>query len=470
MKKRFLKTLVFALVVALAATTMAFAAVPSDIEGQTYEKVVTDLMDKGIITGDNDGLFHPNDKLTRAQACVIVVKAMNPESSEVVGTATQKVPKSGFSDMRGYGWADGYVGYAVSKGITKGIGGNKFAPADKVTTEEMVTMLLRAAGYSDKSLEGTWPENYMKKAEEVKLFADMGEVEKLPNPATKIAAAHLTYNALDEIKKANSEKAGENTDSNSGEFKPGVTKLTFGTGSFNDNMTAYSGKKISKDVVVYTYGKQSDYKSGMTLSTDKSNYKLDTVNKYKNTQTPCFYNMADGEIVTMVIPMDVGFSGRVYGVINSVSSMLNGSGDKVSVINSLSAGKEVNWLTKDSSITGLPSSDAEFLKGDIYEMVTKNGAVKEMYKASDSGHHEDFAELTDSTFTQKVESYKDGVVTLQSGSTKFEVANNASIYVLSDDGDEYTVGKQSDIKKDVKIRAYNILEDKGMASVVVIQK
>lgn len=469
MKKRYFKNIAFVLAMILATTTAAFAAAPSDVIGKPYEKAVIELMEKGIITGDADGMFHSDNNLKRSEACVIVVKAMEPASAEVVGTPTQKVAKSGFADMNGYGWADGYVGYAVKQGITKGIGENKFAPSAKVTTQELVTMLLRAAGYTDSQLQGTWPENYMKKAEELGIFEGLGEVSKLPNPATKAVAAQLTYNGVDEIKAAKvvtvpakSTEAG---------FTIGITKMTYGTGSFNENMTAYAGKAISSDVLIYTYGKQTEYKADMVLSKTKGDYVESTIYKYKNAKTPCFYNMVGSKITEMIIPMDAGFSGTAYGVVNDISTQINGSKEKVKALETLIAGKEIVWLERSSNAIGLPSSSGEYLNGEIYEMNTYNGQLEEIHKASDTGHNADFVELTHSNFTDTVENFSSNVVTTQAANDNmFGVKENASVYVLSDNGNEYTVGTLRDIKKGVKIRAYDISKNETVASIIVVKK
>src|SRR5665648_271509 len=114
------KIISMVLVILMLCTGLAFAAtVPSDVAGNVYEEAITALSEKGIITGDVDGQFHPDSRLTRAQACIMVVKAMNPPAAEVMGTPTQTI-KSGFPDMAGYGWAEGYIGYAVRKGIVNG--------------------------------------------------------------------------------------------------------------------------------------------------------------------------------------------------------------------------------------------------------------------------------------------------------------------------------------------------------------
>src|SRR5665647_3479678 len=91
------------LVILMLCSGLAFAAaVPSDVSGNVYEEAIKVLSEKGIITGDVDGKFYPDSTLTRAQACIMVVKAINPPAAELTGTAAQPV-KSGFADMSGYG-------------------------------------------------------------------------------------------------------------------------------------------------------------------------------------------------------------------------------------------------------------------------------------------------------------------------------------------------------------------------------
>jgi len=197
MKRTLLKTLVALMVLALMSSN-AFAALPGDVKGQPYENAVSVLMEKGIITGDTDGNYHPNAELTRAQACTIIVKAMNPPAADLIVIDSEK---ASFNDLAGYGWSQGYIAYAVKKGVTNGYPDGSFKPGKNVTTNELVTMLLRAAGYSDEELGGTWPKNYMDKAAELGILASMPD--PLPANATKWMAAELTFSLLDEIEAAN---------------------------------------------------------------------------------------------------------------------------------------------------------------------------------------------------------------------------------------------------------------------------
>lgn len=195
MKKTLRKLLVAVTALALMSSN-AFAVVPEDVTGQSYEVAVSALIEKGIITGDTDGSFHPDSELTRAQACTIIVKAMNPPVDFSKTTNT-----NAFKDLTGYGWAAGYISYAVKTGVTNGYPDGTFRPGNPVTLNELVTMALRAADYSDEKLGGTWPSNYMTKADDLKLLDAIPA--PLPDKATKWMAAEITYSLLDEIVAAN---------------------------------------------------------------------------------------------------------------------------------------------------------------------------------------------------------------------------------------------------------------------------
>lgn len=193
MKK--LLSISLAILLFISTGAFAFGAVPSDVLGKDYEKAVNTLVEKEIITGSTDGLFHPEDPLNRAQVCVMAVKAAG-------GTLEEGL--SGFSDMKGYGWAEPFVLYAVQYGITSGYTDGTFKPSRSVSSNELVTFVLKAAGYSGEKLPGVWPENYITKGKELGLYK--GLPEEMPVLATKWMAAQMLYNGLDLIEKAELEK------------------------------------------------------------------------------------------------------------------------------------------------------------------------------------------------------------------------------------------------------------------------
>lgn len=465
MKNKLLKTIAITLTLVLS-TTGVFAAVPDDVKGQNYEAAVAALMDKGIITGDTNGNFNPDSILSRAQACIIIVKSMNPPAAEVTGTATQSVAKSGFYDMTGYGWAEGYISYAVKHGVTKGYPDGTFKPGNSVTMNELVTMVLRAADYTDDTLGGTWPTNYMTKASELSLLA--GTPDVLPAHATKWIAAQVDFNALDQIEKANPQEESPSPSQESPTGIPNTSAMTFATGSFNDTMTTYKGKTIADDVKIYTYGLKKDYSSTMTFSKRLADYRLDTVYKYKNVETSAFYKVENNEVVSMVIPKDVGFSGLAYVVINGTYSSTNAKGEAVTGLKTFAAGKEIKWLG-EKGLTGIPAKTGSnsYLDGSVYEIKLTDGIVKSIYKSTESHRGDVFNEISGTVFAE-VGDYSNNVVTLTTGD-KFEIKDNATVYVLdAGDQSEYKVGKQSSIKDGNKIRVYDMSDDDEISGDIVV--
>ncbi len=371
--------------------------------------------------------------------------------------------------MKGYAWAEGYVNYAVKSGITKGYGNGKFGPADAVSADQLATMVLRAAGYTDHALGGTWPNNYVSKGNEIGLYDEISSPDMRLAKAPKWLAAQMTYNILEEIAAADVKPDSEvsaNPPSGSGnDFIGSLTKMSYGSGSFNSTITTYAGKEIAENVTVYTYGLKKDYKEGMTFSDKKDQYRVDTIHKYKNANTPCFYSMSGGKIVSMLIPMDAGFSGTVYGVINGVSNVLNGAGESVNYFDTLAAARSISWLGQK----GL-NEPAEYLDGSIFEMTTSNGEIKSISKPGDptvKGKH--FKELTPSTFV-KIKSFKGSVVELENGNM-FTVSPNAAVYILANDQKSYKVGSQSNISETYQVRSYDITDNKDdSADLVVLSK
>src|SRR5665648_41999 len=461
------KIISMVLVILMLCTGLAFAAtVPSDVTGNVYEEAITALSEKGIITGDVDGKFYPDSRLTRAQACIMVVKAMNPPAAEVMGTPTQTM-KSGFPDMAGYGWAEGYIGYAVRKGIVNGYPDGTFKPGNMVKIEEITAMVMRASGYTDAGLGGLYPSNYMDKGTTLGLFDDMVTVMIYPMQVTKAMTAKIIFNGLAMIEKANPPTPVEN---NSGETPSAVPTLagkTYLSGAFNSTMTEFDGKAIASDVKVYTYGKKIDYKSTMTLTNDVSDFRTDTVYKYKNVTTPIWYAMTGNRISEIILPMDVGFSGYAYGVINSTLMTLSANGDKVTGVDTLIAGKPVMWLGT-TGMTGLPLS-ADYLAGEVYEINLRDGQIRTI--ADSVSGRAIFVELTDETF-KSVFANDNGVVRLvNDAGDLFAIKDNAAVYVLSDDRTEYTAGSLSDIRKDRYVRLYDMTDDDdSSADIVVVSK
>ena len=107
-----------------------------DVEGHKNQTAIDALVDQKIINGMGNGLFAPNETMTRAQFCSIVVKALGL-------TPTYK---GIFTDVASGKWYAGYVDTAYEAGIVTGVGDNKFSPEGTITRQEAAVMVARAAG------------------------------------------------------------------------------------------------------------------------------------------------------------------------------------------------------------------------------------------------------------------------------------------------------------------------------------
>lgn len=160
------KVLSFVLVLSLVlgSFSMAFAVAPADVVGEPSEEAVTVLSDLGVVSGYEDGTYKPENIVTRAEMAVLVIRALG--LTDYVTTAA----KSSFSDMSGYGWAEGYIAYAQSLGFVSGYPDGTFKPGRTVSYDEAASMLVRALGHTPESLVGTWPANFVVKAKALKIL------------------------------------------------------------------------------------------------------------------------------------------------------------------------------------------------------------------------------------------------------------------------------------------------------------
>lgn len=159
----------------------------ADIEDTDVKDAVLRLHALGIINGKEDGKYHPEDKVTREEFAKILVSSLNMAEA---AKAAQGYGK--FKDVEATRWSAGYIEVAAGHDLIKGYPGGNFGPADEVTYSQAITMLVRALGYKDNFLPGTWPGNYLAKAAEKELtkkvkfsdsngFANRGEVAVLVN-------------------------------------------------------------------------------------------------------------------------------------------------------------------------------------------------------------------------------------------------------------------------------------------------
>ncbi|MDI3481108.1 MAG: hypothetical protein PWQ97_763 [Tepidanaerobacteraceae bacterium] len=163
----------------------------SDITDKDTKDAVLRLVAFGIINGMDDGKYHPGDNVTREQFAKILVTALKMDSAAKAATG-----RSSFKDVEASRWSAGYINVAVGQGLIKGYPDGTFQPAKEVTYAEAITMLVRALGYKDSFLTGTWPGNYLAKAAEKEITKKV-KFSDATGVANRGDVAILVNNTLD---------------------------------------------------------------------------------------------------------------------------------------------------------------------------------------------------------------------------------------------------------------------------------
>lgn len=124
---------------------------------------VNRLMAFGIVSGKDDGQYHPEQNITRAEFAKIIVNSLGMQ-------ADIDVDKLSFSDVDTKDWSAPYIYIASNSGFIKGYGDGTFKPNANITFAQACTIALRSIGYKDEFIKGNWPNNFIIKAAELRLI------------------------------------------------------------------------------------------------------------------------------------------------------------------------------------------------------------------------------------------------------------------------------------------------------------
>jgi len=106
-----------------------------------FYEAVKYLYEHGVTNGTSDTTFSPGMDLTRGQFITLIMRAYGIEPDEN--------PGDNFSDA-GNTYYTGYLAAAKRLGISKGVGGNMFAPEKPLTRQEMCVLLYNLLNMLDK--------------------------------------------------------------------------------------------------------------------------------------------------------------------------------------------------------------------------------------------------------------------------------------------------------------------------------
>ena len=179
----------FAAVAILATSASAFAAFPDVDASASYAGSVDALTALGIVNGDENGKFNPDNTVTRAEFAKMVVESMGEGSAAASSTTTK------FTDAASH-WAAGYIEVGVGKGFINGYDDTTFGPDDQVTYAQAVKMLVAAIGYDTyASKQGGWPSGYLAYGSSLDIIKGVTGVTN-DTALTRAQCAVLIYNTL----------------------------------------------------------------------------------------------------------------------------------------------------------------------------------------------------------------------------------------------------------------------------------
>jgi hypothetical protein len=169
----------------------------TDVKNSWALEDINWLADRGIVSGNPDGEFLPENTITRAEIAAILARAFDLSSDQAVS----------FKDVSNH-WANAYISAAAAKGILSGVGNGNFAPDAIVTREQLAVMLVRAGmlsavekepmEFTDESQLSFWA------SEAVKIASSNGIISGYPDgtfrPSQDVTRAEACRMIVDMLK------------------------------------------------------------------------------------------------------------------------------------------------------------------------------------------------------------------------------------------------------------------------------
>lgn len=173
----------------------------------SYYTAVDKLSNLGVIQGREDGNFAPEAQTTRAEFCAFLSRANGYNADYYTPS---EIP---FSDVASDYWANNYISYCYENGFINGMLDGTFAPADPVTYEQVVKMVVCSSGAGDESLRNVgpyWYSGYVAVADKYGLLEDT--TKAIGKDANRAFVAQMVYNSLSFINGGELEVPDEVTD------------------------------------------------------------------------------------------------------------------------------------------------------------------------------------------------------------------------------------------------------------------
>ena len=157
-------SLAMASVMLLGMMVVGTGASYADVDSADNVEAIEVMQAVGVMVGDTNGNFNPDQKVTRGEMAVVMANLLNLQVKDFVNAKTP------FTDVPA--WANGYVAACYADGITAGISATKFGFNDEVTTAQAALMMMKALGYFQNAADfgGDWQVATVKQGSKINLF------------------------------------------------------------------------------------------------------------------------------------------------------------------------------------------------------------------------------------------------------------------------------------------------------------
>ena len=164
------------------------AAGYADVTSEENQEAIEVLQAVGIMVGDDNGNFNPDQEVTRNEMAVVMANLMEYNVASYRGT-------SPFTDVPS--WAEPYVAACYTNGITSGYSATIYGGSDSVTTAQAALMLMKALGYFQYASDfgGDWQLATLKQGNNIDLF--VGVDSRAEDALTRNDVAQLVLNTLE---------------------------------------------------------------------------------------------------------------------------------------------------------------------------------------------------------------------------------------------------------------------------------
>jgi len=137
-----LLTYCFTLGIGVPASTASTSSL-RDISSSYAREQIRSLQTAGIVSGDENGYFHPTSPVTRAEFVAMLERTLG------VKPVSSNVPS--FADVSKSSWAYGYIQAAASLNLASGTSATSFSPNRTISRQEAAAFLTRALGLKASS-------------------------------------------------------------------------------------------------------------------------------------------------------------------------------------------------------------------------------------------------------------------------------------------------------------------------------